>query len=309
MTEPDWRRGLYLTLATVACWAVLPVALKALLVYMDPWTITWYRFLVAAVLLGGWLLIRAGLPRRGRVALPVVALLAAAVFGLVGNYVLYLLGLSHIQPGSAQVLIQLAPMFLLLGGLFLFGERFRRRQWVGLSILVAGLVIFFHDRLALLASPDAGPGRGFLLIVAAAVAWACYGLAQKKLGATLSPAVVLVVVYVAAVPLLLPAARPAAVLELDGAALGLLAFCSVNTLVAYGCFAEAIRAWEASRVSAVLAITPLATLGVVAVAHSWFPDHVPPEPIDALAFAGALLVVAGSATTALAGARSRKTHD
>ncbi len=306
MIQPGWRSGLYLTLATVACWAVLPVALKALLVYMDPWTITWYRFLVAAVVLGGWLLVSGGLPRRGRVAVPVAALLVVAVLGLVGNYVLYLLGLSHIEPGSAQVVIQLAPMFLLLGGLFIFGEPFRKRQWLGLSVLVTGLLVFFHDRLDLLASPEAGPGKGVALIVAAAVAWACYGLAQKKLGASLSPAVVLVVVYVAAVPLLLPAARPAAILELDGPALGLLAFSSANTLVAYGCFAEAIKAWEASRVSAVLAITPLATLGVVALAHRWFPGHVAPQPLDALAFAGALMVVAGSATTALAGARSRK---
>lgn len=302
-TEHGRAYGLSLTLVTVACWGVLPVALKALLVYMDPWTITWYRFLVAALVLGAWLAATGGLPRPRGWSAGSAALLAVAVLGLVGNYVLYLVGLDHVEPGTAQVVIQLAPMFLLLGGLFVFREPFRAGQWLGLAVLVTGLVVFFHDRLALLASPGSGPGRGVALIVAAAVTWAAYGLAQKKLGGTLSPASVLLVVYVAAVPLLLPASRPGAVMELDGAAIALLAFASANTLVAYGCFAEAMKAWEASRVSAVLAVTPLATLAVVAVAHRWWPDHVPAEPIDALAMAGALMVVAGSATTALAGRR------
>lgn len=303
--EKSRAYGLTLTLVTVACWGVLPVALKALLVYMDPWTITWYRFLVAALVLGAWLAATGGLPRPRGWSPGAALLLTVAVLGLVGNYVLYLVGLDHVEPGTAQVVIQLAPMFLLLGGLFVFREPFRWGQWTGLAVLVTGLLVFFHDRLGLLVSPGSGAGRGVALIIAAAVTWAAYGLAQKKLGGTLSPASVLLVVYVAAVPLLLPTSQPATIMQLDTVALGLLVFCSANTLVAYGCFAEAIKAWEASRVSAVLAVTPLATLGVVAVAHRWFPDHVPPEPVDALALGGALMVVAGSATTALAGRRAR----
>ncbi len=303
--EKSRAYGLILTLVTVACWGVLPVALKALLVYMDAFTITWYRFLVAAVVLGAWLAATGGLPRPRSWSAGSAVLLAIAVLGLVGNYVLYLVGLDHVEPGTAQVVIQLAPMFLLLGGLFVFREPFRAGQWMGLAVLVTGLGLFFHDRLELLVSPASGPGRGVALIVAAAVTWAAYGLAQKKLGGTLSPASILLVVYIAAVPLLLPVSEPGTVRELDGAGLALLAFCSANTLVAYGCFAEAMKAWEASRVSAVLAVTPLATLGCVAVAHRWFPDHVPAESIDALALFGAALVVAGSATTALAGRRRR----
>lgn len=303
--EKSRAYGLTLTLVTVACWGMLPVALKALLVYMDPWTITWYRFLVAAIVLGGWLAFTGGLPRPRAWSASAALLLAVAVLGLVGNYVLYLVGLDHVEPGTAQVVIQLAPMFLLLGGLFVFREPFRAGQWLGLAVLVTGLVVFFHDRLAMLVSPGTGPGRGVALIVAAAVTWAAYGLAQKKLGGTLSPASVLLVVYIAAVPLLLPASAPGVLFDLDGAALALLAFCSANTLVAYGCFAEAMKAWEASRVSAVLAVTPLATLGVVSLTHRWFPDHVPAESVDALALGGALMVVAGSATTALAGRRRK----
>ena len=81
--------------------------------------------------------------------------------------------------------------------------------------------------------------------------------------------------------------------------------------MAYGAFAEALAHWEASRVSAALAITPLVTFASVALAASWWPDHVQPEQINWLAYGGAVLVVLGSALTALgpsllAGWRTRK---
>ena len=96
---------------------------------------------------------------------------------------------------------------------------------------------------------------GILLVVLSAVLWAAYALAQKQLLRSISSAQIMLGIYVGAVVLFLPTARPASLMELDGAGLALLAFCSLNTLVAYGSFAEALDHWEASRVSAVLAVT------------------------------------------------------
>lgn len=106
----------------------------------------------------------------------------------------------------------------------------------------------------------------------------------------------------------LPRLRPAAdpwvspleALQLSPLQGWLLLACCLNTLVAYGAFAEALAHWEASRVSATLAITPLVTFASVAVAASLWPDHVHPEQINGLAYGGAVLVVLGSALTALA---------
>ena len=56
--------------------------------------------------------------------------------GLTGNYVLYLVALSHTTPSVAQIVIQLALVFLLLGGLIVFRERFSARPRGG--GLVAG---------------------------------------------------------------------------------------------------------------------------------------------------------------------------
>jgi drug/metabolite transporter (DMT)-like permease len=105
------------------------------------------------------------------------------------------------------------------------------------------------------------------------------------------------------VPLLLPPAHLAQVLALDGLQLGMLAFCCANTVIAYGCFAEALEHWEVSRVSAVVTLAPIVTvLGVQVAAHLW-PHAAPAEALSGWNVLGAALVVAGSMTTAL-GARS-----
>jgi drug/metabolite transporter (DMT)-like permease len=44
-----WKLGLTLALVTALCWATLPVVLKISLVVLDPITLTWFRFVFAAV--------------------------------------------------------------------------------------------------------------------------------------------------------------------------------------------------------------------------------------------------------------------
>ena len=95
-------------------------------------------------------------------------------------------------------------------------------------------------------------------------------------------------------------------MDLNGAMLLLLAFASINTLIAYGAFAEALNHWEASRVSAILAITPLLSLVAVEILHAIRPDLMASEELNWLAITGAILVVLGSMTTALGSNRRPK---
>ena len=57
----------------------------------------------------------------------------------------------------------------------------------------------------------------------------------------------------------------------------------------------------ASRVSAILATTPLLTLGSVAVVHALWPVAIAPAGVGALGYLGAGLVVLGSALASLMG--------
>lgn len=304
----QWRLGLLLSVVTAACWATLPIALKLVLEVLDPLTLTWFRFLVAALCTGAWLAARgklrgyAGLGSRGW-----MLLLLAGVM-LLGNYVFYLLGVQYTTPGNAQLLIQLAPLLMALGGIFVFGESFRAAQWAGLALLVGGLALFFRDQLAQAGAMAVQSGGGYvfgsLLVVIAAVVWAVYALAQKQLLMKLGSMQVLAVIYVIAAIALSPFARPATLLTLDATHAWLLLYCALNTVGAYGAFAEALAHWEASRVSAVLATTPLLCIAAVMAVHALWPQWLDAERIGTLGWIGAACAVAGSAAVSLLGRRA-----
>jgi len=295
------RRGLGLGLAltTMLLWAVLPFALQAILVALDPVTITWTRFAVASLLLGAILRTRGTLPGRGELR-SVALLLVVATLGLAANYVLSLIGLHWTSPSDSQVLIQLGPMLLGLGGILVFRERPTRIQWIGFALLLAGLVGFFVTRLEITTSA-ARLRPGAAVIGLAALAWSVYGLAQKQLLQRLSSAHVLLCVYVGCTLCFTPWAEPQRLLALDAAQAWLLAFAALNTLVAYGAFAESLAHWEASRVGAVLALSPLATLAIAALVPIRWPGGSSLPALGTESWLGALLVIAGSVIASLGG--------
>lgn len=296
-----WRFGLILALVTAACWATLPVALKITLEQLDPYTLTWFRFLVATVVMLAWL------APRGQLA-PLRSLdgrrwrqMGAAALLLIGNYVFYLLGVQYTSPANAQLLIQLAPLLMALGGIFVFGENYRLGQWLGLAIIALGLWLFFRDQLAGTAVGSRQYLFGSSIVILAAIVWAAYALIQKQLLLHLPSQAILLFIYAVASVVLLPLSSPAALLALDGKHWWTLAYCALNTLIAYGAFAEALAHWQASRVSAILATTPLLCLGTIALVHGLVPSLIAPEHVSVLGYLGAVAVVIGSGMSSLLG--------
>ncbi|WP_025167973.1 DMT family transporter, partial [Pseudomonas syringae] len=259
-----WVYGLCLSLLTALLWGILPIKLKQVLQVMDPVTVTWFRLAVSGALLFIWLASVKRLPsfkvlgRKGRV------LVGLAVFGLVGNYVLYLIGLRLLSPGTTQLLVQVGPIFLLISSIFLFKERFSLGQGIGLMVLLVGFGFFFNQRLVELFTSLGDYTLGVLVVLLASTIWTFYGLSQKQLLTVWNSLQVMMVIYLFCALLLTPWAHPAEALLLSPLQGWLLLACCLNTLVAYGAFAEALAHWEASRVSATLALTPLVTLTAVA---------------------------------------------
>jgi len=139
-----------------------------------------------------------------------------------------------------------------------------------------------------------------LLVIIAAVTWAAYALAQKQLLMHFNSQQIMWFIYVAGALCFMPFIELSPMSELSTLQWGLLLFCCLNTIVAYGAFAEALEHWEASKVSAVLAITPLLTI-LFANLVSWlWPDAPVPQSLNGWSVFGAVLVVIGSAVTALA---------
>lgn len=302
-TSGRWKLGLALAIITAAVWGVLPIGLKLLLTGMDAYTITWYRFAVSALILGLILGATQRLPAVASLTSRDWLLLGVALLGLVANYIFYLLALHHATPTVNQTVIQLSPMLLLFGGLIVFRERFSRWQWLGFLALIVGLLLFFNRRLPELIDWSNGLGLGVMLLIAAAIVWAVYGLVQKQLLKRMSSQQILLVLYLGAVLLLLPLSNLGDIRNLNALESWMLAFCCANTLIGYGAFAEALEHWEISRVSAVLALSPLFILSGMWLVGRLAPGVLEPEGLNTVSIFGALLVVAGSAVCAL-GARN-----
>lgn len=298
-TSGKWHLGLALTLVTVVLWGVLPIALKITLQALDVYTLTWFRFLVAFTIVGIYLTTKNQLPPLEKLRSTSPILMAIATLFLALNYIFFLKGLALTSPANAQVIMQLAPVFMGLGGLTIFKEKYTLTQWVGVGILTLGLCLFFNQQLKTLITAPTQYLLGCGLIVIAATVWAIYALVQKQLLKQLPSSNIMLIIYGGCIILFTPTAVPTRILNINSLHWGALIFCCLNTVLAYGSFAEALEHWEASKISALLATTPVFTLFAAWLISWLIPNLIAPERLTLLALFGAVLVVVGSITIAL----------
>lgn len=135
--------GICLALTTAVFWGALPIAMKQVLQVMEPYTIVWYRFLIASVGLFFILYSRKQLPpmrvfkhRRWLV------LLIIATCGLLGNFVLFSSSLQYLSPTASQVIGQLSPVGMMFASVLILKEKMRITQVIGACMLISGLLLF-----------------------------------------------------------------------------------------------------------------------------------------------------------------------
>ena len=291
--------GFFLALVAAGMWGMLPVTLKELLLGMDAQTIVWYRFLIAAAILFPWLAWQGRLPAPRQFVDGAGWWLLLAAAGLCGNYYLFSVSLNFINGESAETVIQLTTLFLIFGGVLIYREPFTIAQKLGTALIVAGLALFFHDRLLELINLGNAQTIGVLIVVASAIGWTTYALLQKKLHSDFTSAQILLAIYLISSLVLLPFINPGSLFGLSKLQLGLLAFACLNTVIAYGCFAEALKCWDASKVSAVLAVAPLFTIGSLKLVVLVNPEYAFSDRLGWISIGGATLLVIGSAMTAI----------
>jgi len=259
----------------------------------------------AAVCVGLFLAQRRQLPDPRPLAARLRLLLLVSIVGITLNYTLFALGVRLTSPATAQIVTQLANLFLLLGGLLVFRERFSGVQWLGVGVLVTGLGLFFNRRLLSLFDGRTPLGWGVAALTLGALAWAAYVLAQKRLLREWSSSQLLWLLYVGGALLLTPVVHLQELRGLTAVQGYALLFCGCNTLVAYGAYAEAMKLGEVARISATITISPLFTLLGGALTASRWPALAVAEAPGLLALLGACAVVAGSALCALGSAAAR----
>lgn len=291
--------GFLLALTAAILWGMLPVALKELLSGMDATTVVWYRFLVAGIILFAWLAYTKNLPSIVGMNPVNKSLMLIASAGLCSNYFFFSYSLNFVNGETSEAVIQLTTLFLILGGVVFYKEPFSAIQKIGTSLIVIGLLLFFNDRLLLLGSLENQQTTGVIIVAVAAVTWTIYALLQKRLLRDYSSVQILYFIYLFSIIVLLPFITPSDIFGLSPLQTWLLIFCCVNTIVAYGSFAEAMNLWDASKVSAVLALAPLFTIGSLKLVVLLNPEYEFSDRLGLLSIFGALLLVVGSVLAAL----------
>lgn len=292
--------GIALALVTAMCWGSLPIAMKQILVVMDPFTIVFYRFLMATIGLGAILVLKRQLPPlriclRTRWAL----LLVIATCGLLGNFVLFSSSLQYLSPTASQVIAQLAPVGMMIASVFILKEKMRTSQIIGAVTLICGLAMFFNTSLIEIFTRLTDYTLGVIFGVCAAAVWIIYGVTQKILLRRLASQQILFLLYTLCTVALLPLARPELILQLDGWQWLCLLYCGANTLVGYGALAEAYARWQAAQVSALVTLTPLFTLLFSELLSLAWPHFFAVPALNLLGFIGAVVVVAGAMFSAI----------
>ncbi|ELI8281966.1 DMT family transporter [Yersinia enterocolitica] len=299
-TKQQAGLGIFLALTTAVFWGALPIAMKQVLEVMEPYTIVWYRFMMAAIGLGIILASRRQLPslklfRQRRW----LVLLIVATCGLLGNFIFFSSSLQYLSPTTSQVIGQLSPVGMMVASVLILKERMRITQVIGAVMLICGLLLFFNTSLHELFTRMTDYTLGVALGVCAAVVWVSYGVAQKVLLRRMASQQILLLLYTLCAIALFPLAKPAVIFQLNGWQFACLLFCGVNTLVGYGALAEAMARWQAAQVSALVTLTPLFTLFFsILLALAW-PDMFAAPSFNFVGYAGAFVVVAGAMFSAI----------
>ncbi len=138
-------KGIIYASITAVMWGFLAIALKVASGIMDPVTIVWFRFVVAFSILFLFFLFTKPSELKIFKKPPIFLVIASIALGI--NYLAFLYGVELTTPSTAQVIIQIGPIFLGFVGLIFFKEKISMRQGIGFMIDGYGLFLFYIEIL------------------------------------------------------------------------------------------------------------------------------------------------------------------
>lgn len=287
--KTDTIRGISYAGVTALLWGFLPIFMKIALQELSGGSIVWFRFTFAFGVLFLILKFQNKQPESIIKSPPGFGVLAGIL--LAANYFYFLKGVETGTPSNAGILIQVAPVMLVFLGVVVFKERFKWNQGVGLAIAVVGFILFYRDQSRQWGSEAYTETSAYM--VAAAVLWVGYMVFQKKLAATHKAQHLNLLVYGTAALVLIPTVVWTEFNNLNFGSWLLMIFLGVNTLLAYGCLAEAVNYIPLWLISMVITLNPFITLTAMSLLSVLAPGWVEPEVIGMWGYIGASIAIFG----------------
>jgi drug/metabolite transporter (DMT)-like permease len=295
----DNRKGLLYAVITASLWGFMAIVLKVVTYELSPVTVVWFRFFFAFVVLGLWTLIF----RRSDFTIfrrpPLMLFLAGLFLGM--NYTGFISGIQHVSPSSSQVFIQIAPVSFALSGIIIFREQVNWKHIVGFILVLSGIGLFYSEQIRELAGSGEHFTRGMLLVLGGGLSWAVFATLQKSLVKRYRPNQLNLFIYGFCALALLPLVRFSNLRDMPEAKWFLLIYLGLNTVLAYGSLALAIKFTEATRVSVIITLNPIITFVSMAILTRMEVGWIEPETFSIRSFLGALTVLGGAIMVISAG--------
>jgi drug/metabolite transporter (DMT)-like permease len=295
----DNRKGALYAIFTASLWGFMAIVLKVITNELPPVTVVWFRFLFAFLVLGAWTLIFRGSDFNIFRRPPLMLFLAALFLGL--NYLGFITGIKYVSPSSSQVFIQIAPVSFALSGIIIFREHVNWKHIVGFIFVLSGIGLFYSEQIRELAGTGESFTKGMLLVLGGGLSWAVFATLQKALVRTIRPNQLNLFIYGFCALALVPLVSFAKLRGMPAVNWYLLIYLGLNTVLAYGSLALAIKLTEATRVSVIITLNPIITFVTMAILTRMQVSWIESEAFSILSFIGALTVLGGAILVISAG--------
>ncbi|MEX0986873.1 MAG: DMT family transporter [Bacteroidales bacterium] len=288
----DNTKGILYAAITASLWGFLAIALKIAVTDLSPVTVVWFRFTTAIFILALLTFIFRKSDFRIFRKPPLRLFLTALFLGF--NYLGFISGINYVSPSSSQVFIMVGPVTFALAGIVIFKEQVTWRHIAGFIVVVSGILLFYSEQIAELAETDHHFTKGMLLIFGGGLSWTVFASLQKTLVKKYTTNQLNLFIYSFCSLIFMPFAQYAKFPDLATPSWMLLFFLGLNTVIAYGSLAMAIKFTAANRVSVIIVLNPIITFVTMGVLTKMQVGWIEPETFSHLSIAGALTVLLGA---------------
>ena len=291
--DPNKRiYGILYAATTAFFWGFLAIFIKVTLNSVSPIIVVWFRFCIAFAFLFIYFSARDRQKLTILIKPPFMLILAA--LSLTVNYIGFANGIHFTSPTNAQIFIQIGPITLAIVGIAIFKERLSLRQFLGFVVAICGLIFFYREQIKNLLGSEDIYFKGVSWLVLAGIAWTGYASLQKKLVQKFHAQQLNLIIYGLPMIILLPFIDFSSFATFSPGLWVLLVFLGINTLVAYGCLAEAFKYTEANKISVIITLNPIITFVTMAILSSMDLDWIDAEVITIYSIIGAVFVLFGA---------------
>ena len=228
---------------------------------------------------------------------PLLLLVAAICLGI--NYLGFIEGVHHTTPAIAEIFIQTGAILLAISGFVFFHEKISPIHLLGIILVFGGMGVFYHDQILVLAENVSKYQKGVFLTVGGGIVWTCYAIIQKGLVRKYDPMMLNLVLFILPAIGFIPFVDFNEFLHLSPGIWAIMIFLGMNTLIAYGSLAYALKYLDANKVSVIITINPIITFSALALLIVFDIRWIAHEKFTWISIAGALTVIIGVALTVM----------